>query len=448
MNKRNQITEGVIWKQLLLFFFPIVFGTFFQQIYNTADTIVVGRFVGKEALAAVGGSVNQIVNLIVEVFVGLTSGAAVVVSQFFGTQDRKNLDKTVHTSYAFSLAAGVIIGAAGFFLSDAVLKAMNTPAELMADSRTYLHIYFMGIVFNLVYNMGASVLRAMGDSRRPLYVLIVACILNIILDVVLVVAIGMGVRGVAIATVSCQGVSAVLVTGMLMKNHGFFRLEIKKIRFYGVSLKSILRIGIPAGIEAAMYCVANIVIQVFVNRLGTDYVAAWGTFGKIDAVFWMVVNAFSIAITTFVGQNYGAGKTRRMRKSVRVCLGMSYSSAFLLSGLLIVFAEPLYRLFTTDHQVVEIGVYMMRYLMPSYFLYVAIGILSGALRGAGKVLVPVILTCGGVCIMRIAWMLAVLPAFPGIETIMLSYPVSWGITAVLFVIYYLKKFPKAENEKK
>ena len=448
MNKRNQITEGVIWKQLLLFFFPIVFGTFFQQIYNTADTIVVGRFVGKEALAAVGGSVNQIVNLIVEVFVGLTSGAAVVVSQFFGTQDRKNLDKTVHTSYAFSLAAGVIIGAAGFFLSDAVLKAMNTPAELMADSRTYLHIYFMGIVFNLVYNMGASVLRAMGDSRRPLYVLIVACILNIILDVVLVVAIGMGVRGVAIATVSCQGVSAVLVTGMLMKDHGFFRLEIKKIRFYGVSLKSILRIGIPAGIEAAMYCVANIVIQVFVNRLGTDYVAAWGTFGKIDAVFWMVVNAFSIAITTFVGQNYGAGKTRRMRKSVRVCLGMSYSSAFLLSGLLIVFAEPLYRLFTTDHQVVEIGVYMMRYLMPSYFLYVAIGILSGALRGAGKVLVPVILTCGGVCIMRIAWMLAVLPAFPGIETIMLSYPVSWGITAVLFVIYYLKKFPKAENEKK
>ena len=148
MNKRNQITEGVIWKQLLLFFFPIVFGTFFQQIYNTADTIVVGRFVGKEALAAVGGSVNQIVNLIVEVFVGLTSGAAVVVSQFFGAQDRKNLDKTVHTSYAFSLAAGVIIGAAGFFLSDAVLKAMNTPAELMADSRTYLHIYFMGIVFN------------------------------------------------------------------------------------------------------------------------------------------------------------------------------------------------------------------------------------------------------------------------------------------------------------
>ena len=338
MNKRNQITEGVIWKQLLLFFFPIVFGTFFQQIYNTADTIVVGRFVGKEALAAVGGSVNQIVNLIVEVFVGLTSGAAVVVSQFFGAQDRKNLDKTVHTSYAFFLAAGVIIGAVGFFLSDAVLKAMNTPAELMADSRTYLHIYFMGIVFNLVYNMGASVLRAMGDSRRPLYVLIVACILNIILDVVLVVAIGMGVRGVAIATVSCQGVSAVLVTGMLMKDHGFFRLEIKKIRFYGVSLKSILRIGIPAGIEAAMYCVANIVIQVFVNRLGTDYVAAWGTFGKIDAVFWMVVNAFSIAIITFVGQNYGAGKIRRMRKSVRVCLGMSYSSAFLLSGLLIVFA--------------------------------------------------------------------------------------------------------------
>lgn len=444
MNKRNQITEGVIWKQLLLFFFPIVFGTFFQQIYNTADTIVVGRFVGKEALAAVGGSVNQIVNLIVEVFVGLTSGAAVIVSQFYGAQDKKNLDRTIHTAVAFSVAVGAVIGILGFLSSETILEMMNTPKELMDESGRYLHIYFLGTVFNLVYNMGAAILRSVGDSRRPLYVLMTACVLNIFLDILLVVICGMGVEGVAFATIFCQGVSAVIVTGMLMKKNSFFRLELSKLRLYGNSLRSVLKIGVPSGFEAAMYCVANIVIQVFVNRLGTDHVAAWGTFGKIDAVFWMVINAFSLAITTFVGQNYGAGKTRRMRKSVGVCLGMSYGAAIVLSGMLVVFAEPLYRLFTTDQGVVEIGVYMMRYLMPSYFLYVAIGILSGALRGAGRVLVPVLLTCGGVCVLRITWMLAVLPVFPGIETIMLSYPVSWGITAILFVIYYIRRFPRVK----
>lgn len=442
MNKRNQITEGVIWKQLLLFFFPIVFGTFFQQIYNTADTIVVGRFVGKEALAAVGGSVNQIVNLIVEVFVELTSGAAVIVSQFYGAQDKKNLDRTIHTAVAFSVIVGAVIGILGFLSSETILEMMNTPKELMDESGRYLHIYFLGTVFNLVYNMGAAILRSVGDSRRPLYVLMTACVLNIFLDILLVVVCGMGVEGVAFATIFCQGVSAVIVTGMLMKKNSFFRLELPKLRLYGNSLRSVLKIGVPSGFEAAMYCVANIVIQVFVNRLGTDHVAAWGTFGKIDAVFWMVINAFSLAITTFVGQNYGAGKTRRMRKSVGVCLGMSYGAAIVLSGMLVVFAEPLYRLFTTDQGVVEIGVYMMRFLMPSYFLYVAIGILSGALRGAGRVLVPVLLTCGGVCVLRITWMLAVLPVFPGIETIMLSYPVSWGITAILFVIYYIRRFPR------
>lgn len=442
MKKQNQITEGVIWKQLLLFFFPIVAGTFFQQIYNAADTIVVGRFVGKEALAAVGGSVNQIVNLIVEVFVGLTSGAAVIVSQFYGARDRKNLQKTVHTAYALSVAAGILIGLTGIILAKKILLLMRTPPELMENSLKYLHIYFLGIVFNLIYNMGAAALRAMGDSRRPLYVLTIACSLNVVMDLLLVVGLNMGVAGAATATIFCQGISACIVTRMLMSKEDLCRLELTKIRFHLNSLRSVLLIGIPAGFEAAMYCVANIVIQVFVNKLGTDYVAAWGTFGKIDAIFWMAVNAFGISITTFVGQNYGAGKIRRMRRSVIDCLAMSYISAILISILLITFAEPLYRLFTTDSQVVDIGAYMMRFLMPSYFLYVAIGILSGALRGAGRVLVPVLLTCGGVCILRITWMFALLPSHPGIETIMLSYPASWSITAVLFILYYIWRFPR------
>ncbi|HIY02416.1 MAG TPA: MATE family efflux transporter [Candidatus Blautia faecipullorum] len=441
MNEKNQITEGVIWKQLLFFFFPVVAGMFLQQIYNAADTIVVGRFVGKEALAAVGGSVNQIVNLIVEVFVGLTSGASVIISQFYGAKDQKNLDRTIHTAYALAVAAGIIISILGIALSKTILSFMKTPEELMSDSAVYLRIYFLGIVFNLVYNMGASALRAVGDSRRPLYVLAVACSLNVALDLLLVVKLHMGVAGAAIATITCQGISACIVTGMLMAKGKIYRLRLRKIHFFMNSLRSVLKIGIPAGFEAAMYCVANIVIQVFVNKLGTDYVAAWGTFGKIDAAFWMIVNAFGISITTFVGQNYGAGKTGRMRKSVRVCLLMSYISAVTMSVILMVFARSLYGLFTTDTAVIDIGVYMMRFLMPSYFLYVVIGILSGALRGAGRVLVPVLLTCGGVCVLRIAWMLLLLPVRPGIETIMLSYPASWSITAVLFIIYYIRRFP-------
>ena len=446
MEQKNQITEGVIWKQLLIFFFPIVIGTFFQQIYNTADSIIVGRFVGKEALAAVGGSVNQIVNLMVEVFVGLTSGAAVIVAQFYGAGDRKNLDRTIHTSYAFALTVGILTGLLGIFISEPVLRLMKTPKELMADSTIYLHIYFLGIVFNVVYNMGASILRAMGDSRRPLYVLMISCGINILLDIFLVVVLKMGVSGAAVATVSCQGISACFVTGMLMGSHTFTPLKLQKIRFFGRSLISVLRIGIPAALEAAMYTIANLIIQIFVNELGTDTVAAWGTFGKIDAVFWMVINSFGIAITTFVGQNYGAGKTQRMRKSVRICLVMSYSAAFLVSGLLYAFARPLYSLFTTDKGVVQIGVDMLRFLMPSYFLYVVIGIFSGALRGAGRVVVPMILTCGGVCLLRIIWMFGLVPVYPGIKTIMLSYPVSWGITAVLFIIYYIKKFPKVQKQ--
>lgn len=445
MDEKNQITEGVIWKQLLIFFFPIVIGTFFQQIYNTADSIVVGRFVGKEALAAVGGSVNQIVNLVVEVFVGLTSGASVIVAQFYGAKDKKNLNKTLHTSYAFGIVTGFVVAVVGLLVTNTVLELMKTPQELMADSRLYLHIYFCGMIFNIIYNMGASILRAVGDSRRPLYVLMVTCGLNIVLDILLVVIFRLGVMGVAIATVSCQGISSILVTAMLMKEHPLFQLKLREIHFYRVSLNSVLRIGIPAALEATMYTIANLIIQVFVNELGTDTVAAWGTFAKIDAVYWMVVNAFGISITTFVGQNYGAGKVKRMRKSVGICLGMSYAGAILVSGALYALAGPLYRLFTTDENVVRIGVDMMHFLLPSYFMYVVIGILSGALRGAGRVLVPMLLTCGGVCLIRIVWMFGVFPGHPGINTIMLSYPVSWGITAVLFIIYYFRKFPKVKN---
>ena len=442
----NQITEGVIWKQLLLFFFPIVFGTFFQQIYNTADTIVVGRFVGKEALAAVGGSASQMVNLIVGFFVGLASGSAVVISQFYGAKDQNNLKKTLHTSIAFSIAASVMIGVGGFFLAEPVLKLMHTPSDVMKDSVLYLHIYFAGILFNLVYNMGSGILRAVGDSRRPLYVLIVTCVLNILLDVVFVVIFHMGVGGVAAATVLSQAVSAAIIMWILIRTEEIFQVKVKEIAFHARHLKGILRIGIPAGLESVMYSIANLVIQVFVNNLGTDTVAAWGTLGKIDSMFWMVMNAFSISITTFVGQNYGAGKFTRMRKSVKVCMLMAFAGAAIVSGVIFAFGGWIFGIFTSDEGVIAAGVHMIRFLLPSYSLYVVIGILSGALRGAGKVLVPMLLTCGGVCSIRMLWLFGVVTRHPGIDSIMLSYPVSWTITAILFIVYYFSRFPRKRED--
>lgn len=444
--KVNQITEGVIWKQLLLFFFPIVFGTFFQQIYNTADTIVVGRFVGKQALAAVGGSSSQIVNLIVGFFVGLSSGAAVVISQFYGAKDQKSVEKALHTAFAFSIAAGIFLTIGGILVTRPALLLMDTPGDVVEDSVVYLRIYFGGMIANMVYNMGSAILRAVGDSKRPLYVLMITCCLNIVLDILLVVFFHMGVLGVAVATVLSQAASALIVTGMLLKTKEIYVLKMQKLGFNKRMLLSILRIGIPAGLESVMYNISNIVIQVFVNNLGTNTVAAWGTLGKIDALFWMVINAFSISITTFVGQNYGAGKFQRMRKSVGVCMIMSLVSSVCLISVMYAGAEVIYGLFTVDKEVVAAGVQMSRFMLPSYVIYVIIGILSGALRGTGKVLVPMILTCGGVCSLRLVWLFTVGKMYPGIHTIMLSYPVSWSITSVLFIIYYFWRFPKDKED--
>lgn len=438
-SKENQIIHGVIWKQLLLFFFPIVLGTFFQQIYNTADAIVVGRFVGTEALAAVGGSTSQIINLIVGFFVGLSSGATVVISQYYGANDRENLSKALHTAFAFSLVGSVVITAVGLICSPILLRVMNTTEEVIGPSATYLRIYFGGILFVFIYNIGSSILRAVGDSRRPLYYLIVCCIINIVLDIVLVVGLGMGVAGAAIATVFAQGVSAVLVVMALCRSTDLFRLELRKIRFHREALELLIKIGLPAGLQSVMYSFSNVIIQTALNVFGTNTMAAWTACGKIDSFFWMVINAFGISITTFVGQNYGARKFGRMRKSVRICIAMAVGASISISAIFILFGRYVYQLFTTDAAVVEIGMHMITMMAPAYAIYVFIEIYSGALRGTGDVLVPMLMTCGGVCVLRILWMMFVVPLKPVIDTIIYSYPISWTLTALMFIFYYRKK---------
>lgn len=432
----NQITEGVIWKQLLLFFFPILLGTFFQQIYNTADSIVVGRFVGKEALASVGGSSGQIINLVVGFFIGLSSGATVVISQFYGAKDSKNVNYALHTAIAFSLVGSVILSIAGFLSAPRILRLMHTPETLLASSSLYLQIYFGGIIFVLIYNVGSGILRAVGDSKSPLYFLIVCCILNILLDILFVLVLHLDVAGVALATVISQAVSAFLIIRTLMKSTDIFRLRIREIRFHRRTLRILLYIGIPAGLQSVMYNISNVIIQACMNSFGTDTVAAWTAFGKIDAIYWMVSNAFGISITTFIGQNFGARKYDRMKKSVRICFSMAMGTSLLISSVFLLFGNYLFLLFTGDASVVEIGLRMMHFMVPAYFIYVFIEILSGALRGTGDVLIPMLITCGGVCLLRLLWIAIMIPRRHAITTIMFSYPMSWIITTILFLCYY------------
>lgn len=435
--KTNKITEGVIWQQLLLFFFPILFGTFFQQLYNAADAIVVGRFVGKEALSAVGGSTGMLTQVVVGFFVGLTSGSAVMISQYYGARRPEMVGYAVHTSIAFSILAGLVIMALGIWLAPAMLMAMDTPADVLELSVVYLRIYFAGIIGNLIYNTGAAILRAIGDTRRPLYFLIASCLVNIALDVFFVVGLHMGVMGAALATIISQAFSAVLVILVLVKAQDMYRLNLKQIRIDSLMLKRIVRIGFPAGLQSVMYSSSNVIIQSSINALGTNTVAAWAAYSKLDSVFWMIVNAFGISVTTFVGQNYGARKPERVREGIRCCMVMTLVVSLLISFLIYNWGIYGFQLFSTDADVVRIGIDMMRYLTPFYVTYVTIEILSGALRGVGDCWVPMILCCFGVCALRITWILLAVPLKRDMYTIMFSYPMTWVVTTVLFIIYYL-----------
>ena len=433
----NQITEGIIWKQLLIFFFPIVFGTFFQQLYNTIDTIIVGHFIGKSALASVGGSSTQIVNLVVGFFTGLSSGASVIIAQFYGARDERSVQESLHTAYAFSILGSIAISIPGILLAPHLLRWMNTPAELVRDSALYLRIYFAGLLFVFIFNVGSSILRAIGDSKHPLYYLMVCCLLNIILDILCVVWLDMGVAGAAIATFFSQAASAALVTRKLMVSGGILKLSLKQLRFHANVLRSLLRIGMPAGFQSIMYSLSNVIIQSALNSFGTDTVAAWSVYGKLDAVFWMISGAIGISITTFVGQNFGARKYGRVKKSVRVCLGIDA----LISGVLVIFflllRNPLFRIFTNDADVIRIGCEMMALITPCYMFFICIEVLSGALRGIGDVIIPTLITLGGVCLFRILWLFGALQIRPTVNAIILSYPVTWLTTSILFILYYL-----------
>ncbi len=432
----NKITEGVIWKQLLLFFFPILFGTLFQQLYNAADAVIVGRFVGKEALSAVGGGTGTVINLLVGFFVGLSGGASVVISQYYGARKAELVEYAVHTAIAFCILGGFVLMVGGILTAPAILTAMDTPADVLAPSILYIRIYYVGTIGNLIYNVGAGILRAVGDSRRPLYFLIASCFANILLDLLLIVCFDLGVAGAAIATICSQALSAVLVILVLVRVKDMHRLDLHKIRIDRKMLHRIVQIGFPAGLQSVMYSLSNIIIQAAINGLGTDTVAAWTVYGKMDALFWMTISSFGIAITTFAGQNYGAGKMERVRKGISTCLAMCFASTIVISILLNIGGYFLYSLFTSDPEVLRIGMQIVHFLVPTFFTYVCVEVLSGALRGVGDCWIPTVICLSGICLIRVLWIMLAVPQRPDIYTMTFSYPLTWTITSVLFIVYY------------
>lgn len=440
---RNPILEGRIWEQMILFCLPLIFGNFFQQLYNTIDAVVVGRFVGTEALSEVGGSSAVIINVFVQFFIGISAGAAVVVAQNYGAMRKERLRDSVYTAMLLSVALGVFLCFFGILFSRQMALLLHTPEDVLPGTVSYLKIYFCGMIPNLVYNMGAGILRAVGDSKRPLYFLMLSCILNILLDLLFVLGFHMGVEGVAVATVLCQLTAAVMVVWILFRSKEEYRLTLRDMRFRKDALKKILYMGLPGGMQSMMYTMSNVLVQFMVNSFGTKTMAAWTAYGKIDALFWMICASFGIACTTFVGQNYGASNFPRVRESVRQCFLIMAPLAILASVLFHFFGSRMFVLFTRDGEVIQIGAEILHVLSPFFVFYTLIEILSGALRGMGDAIPPMLIDLLGVCVFRVSWVLLVLPHFRSLFTLMLCFPLAWLLTGFLFLGYfpwYMKRY--------
>lgn len=443
MKKNVDLTEGTIWKQLLLFCLPIMFGTLFQQLYNAVDVVVVGQFVGADAIASVGGSSGMVINLVVGLFVGLSSGVTIIVSRFYGARDSANVYKGIQTALLLSLIGGVLLTVPGILFTPTMLRLLNTPEEIMASSAAYLRIYFAGIIFVFLYNVGSAILRALGDSRRPLYYLIVCCFINIFLDVILVAFFRLGVAGVAIATVTAQAVSALLTLRALCRlDLGDHQLSLRSMHLDVQILREILWIGFPAALQSIMNSLSGMVMTFAINSLGTAAMAGNTSYAKLDQIFWMISTAFSVSVSTFVGQNLGAGKKDRVKKGIGVCLGMDVLLSGFLSVFFLLFGHSLFYLFTSDSTVIASGMQVLKAIAPYYMLVAFFEITGSALRGMGIVIVPMILNITGLCGIRILWICAVLPALPALNSlygIILSCPVSWVLTATAMMIYYFYK---------
>ena len=436
--KNNDLTEGKIWKVMLNFVLPIFLGTLFQSLYTTIDAIIIGRFAGKDAFAAIE-SVLSFQRLPVSFFVGLSSGATIIISQYFGAKKKEEVSKASHTAILFAIVGGLLLSVLSCVLSPFFIKLIKVPNEIFYQAQIYTIICFSGIVFSMVYNIGSGILRALGDSRTPFYILILSNILNIILDLILVIAFKFGVIGVGFATLISQAVSSILIFIILLRTKLDCKIYINRIRFYKKYLKEIFRLGLPIGIQSIIYPIANTTIQSNINIFGVSSIAAWAVCGKLDFLIWAVSEAFSIAISIFVAQNYGAKKHQRARIGIVVALFMAMIAIFIISFILYIWNKPLAHFLINDKNIVELTSQIIHLLAPLYFIYVIGDVLSGAIRGIGDTFNPMIINIFGICIIRLLWIFFIVPLNPTFFMVLYSFIVSWIITTIMYITYIIYK---------
>ena len=433
---RKDLTQGVVWKKLLIFFLPIAAGTCIQQLYNAVDGLIVGRFVGTIALAAVGGSSAQIINLLIGFFVATTAGASVVIAQVYGAGRDEDVRLAAGNALAVFALLGLVLMAFGLIFTPAMLRLLRTPADTMEASILYLRIYFLGVPFVLILNMESNMLRSVGDSFSPFLYMVAGCVSNIVLDAVFVLVFHWGVAGVAIATVLAQVLNMGLLTWKLLCTKESYRLSLKELKLKGVYLRNMLRLGIPSGLQSSMYAVSNMIIQVGVNSLGTVVVASWAMSGKTDGIFWAVSNALGAAITSFIGQNLGAGRQDRVKLCVKQGLILSFGITVTLSALIMLLGKPMLHILTEDQAVIDTTYQIMTYFVPYYFTWTLIEVLSAVLRGAGDAVRPVIIIGLGICLLRIVWILTLFQWVHTLMVLSLCYVVSWVVTSIAMTVYY------------
>lgn len=437
--------NGPLLGKILIFYLPLMLSGILQLLFNAADIVVVGRFAGNEALAAVG-STSSLTNLLVNLFIGLSVGANVLVARFYGGGKSNELKEMVQTAIATSVIGGILLIFVGFFASKPVLALMGTPEDVIAHSVLYMRIYFMGMPFMMAYNFGAAVLRAVGDTRRPLYYLLLAGVANVLLNLLFVITFSMGVAGVAAATVISQAISAALILRCLIKTDSVYRLELKGLKIKPDKLKKMIQIGIPAGLQGSLFSISNVLIQSSVNSFGSVAMAGNTAGSNIEGFVYTAMNAFHQASTSFSGQNTGARKYKRVGRVLFLCEALVIGVGLLMGSGAYLFAGTLLKLYTPDAEVIRYGVLRMSYICVPYFLCGMMDVIVGVLRGMGYSVMPMLVSLTGACLFRVVWIYTVFQQYRTLQCLYLSYPISWGLTFAVHLICFFVVYGRVRKK--
>lgn len=438
MNQKNTLmTEGNIQEKMIKFAVPIFLGDLFQQLYNIVDALVVGNVLGENALAAVS-STGSLIFLMVGFFVGMFTGVGVIISKFYGAKDYVNTKKAVSTAVSFGLISGIVLTAVGVLFTPTILRWMGTPENVFADSQIYLRVYFAGIIANIMYNTATGIFRAIGDSKHPLYYLIVSALTNVVLDILFVAKLGMGVEGAAYATIIAQTLSATLAFYKLSHVNEVYRVDLRNICIDKGILSKMLKIGIPSGIQNSVIAIANVVVQASVNSFGSAAMAGNGSYSKIEGFAFIPITSFSMSLTTFISQNLGAKEYERAKKGARFGVLAAVVLAEITGILIFIFGEHLIALFANEADVIAYGVARIKANALFYFLLAFSHSVAGVMRGAGKSSIPMYVMLGCWCVIRVSYITMIMKFVNNITAIFFAYPLTWSLSTILFSIFYLK----------